>query len=147
MPNEDTARFLNSGQWAEVNPTLCPCGGSGTFISDYDTFHRCPIHKSNDVIGNFRRAFAYFGEVAIEAGLTKSEFLDRVEAAAQADLGKAGVPMRELGMAPFAFVDIAGEIASAACCEAEEEKAKRAGYSCALEMRMVEEAKMEMCDW
>jgi hypothetical protein len=35
---------LNNGQWAEINPASCPCRGRGWFLSDYDTYHRCPIH-------------------------------------------------------------------------------------------------------
>jgi len=41
MPN---GGFLNSGAWAEVNPDDCPCKGHGWFLSDYDTYHQCPIH-------------------------------------------------------------------------------------------------------
>ena len=36
----DTAR---SGQWADPNPADCPCR-NGWFLSDVDTWHRCPIH-------------------------------------------------------------------------------------------------------
>ena len=37
-------RDLESGSWAEINPNRCPCHGSGWVLSDYDSWHRCPIH-------------------------------------------------------------------------------------------------------
>lgn len=34
---------LDSGCWAHPNYLQCPCHG-GWLLSDYDTFHRCPLH-------------------------------------------------------------------------------------------------------
>ena len=29
----------------EGDITVCPCGGHGWMLSDYDTFHECPYHR------------------------------------------------------------------------------------------------------
>ena len=41
--NERIYRELESGVWAMENPAKCPCRG-GWLLSDYDTWHRCPLH-------------------------------------------------------------------------------------------------------
>ncbi len=41
--NERTYRELESGVWAQANPAKCPCR-AGWLLSDYDTWHRCPLH-------------------------------------------------------------------------------------------------------
>lgn len=41
---QEIARDLESGLWAETNPFRCPCKGRGWFLSDFDSYHRCPIH-------------------------------------------------------------------------------------------------------
>lgn len=41
--NERIYRELESGVWAQANPAKCPCRG-GWLLSDYDTWHRCPLH-------------------------------------------------------------------------------------------------------
>jgi len=38
---------LESGRWADMNLRRCPCRGRGWFLSDFDTWHRCPIHGKN----------------------------------------------------------------------------------------------------
>jgi len=37
---------LDRGTWAETNPSKCPCHGFGWILSDYDTWHRCPLHSA-----------------------------------------------------------------------------------------------------
>lgn len=37
---------LNSGAWAHPAPGQCPCRG-GWMLSDYDTWHRCPVHGTD----------------------------------------------------------------------------------------------------
>ena len=44
MPSDRDYRDLESGHWAHLLPTECPCHGSGWLLSNFDTFHRCPIH-------------------------------------------------------------------------------------------------------
>lgn len=41
---EQMYRELESGVWACDNPALCLCNGQGWFLSDLDTYHRCPVH-------------------------------------------------------------------------------------------------------
>ena len=32
------------GLWATQDPEECPCGGRGYVLSDFDTWHECPVH-------------------------------------------------------------------------------------------------------
>jgi len=43
MQNE--FNYMQSGMWAERNPLICPCKGTGWTLSDLDTWHECPVHK------------------------------------------------------------------------------------------------------
>ena len=40
---ENEMRELNAGSWAEPSYIACPCR-HGWFLSDLDTWHRCPFH-------------------------------------------------------------------------------------------------------
>ena len=44
MPTDQDFRDLESGLWAEPWSETCPCRGSGWLLSDFDTWHRCPVH-------------------------------------------------------------------------------------------------------
>jgi hypothetical protein len=44
MPNNDTYLYLEGGTWAESDVKHCACRGGGWMLSDYDTWHKCPIH-------------------------------------------------------------------------------------------------------
>jgi hypothetical protein len=35
---------LNSTTWADVGHEACGCRGSGWWLSEVDTFHKCPFH-------------------------------------------------------------------------------------------------------
>jgi hypothetical protein len=35
---------FSQGHWADPDPKLCGCRGSGWALSDVDTWHKCPIH-------------------------------------------------------------------------------------------------------
>lgn len=45
MYDDRTYRELESGVWALANPAKCPCH-NGWLHSDYDSYHRCPLHGS-----------------------------------------------------------------------------------------------------
>lgn len=36
--------YARANVWADSDPERCGCHGSGWFLSDLDTFHRCPVH-------------------------------------------------------------------------------------------------------
>jgi hypothetical protein len=45
---EDAVQDLDRGGWAERNPSKCPCKTRGGWLlSDFDTWHRCPLHGKN----------------------------------------------------------------------------------------------------
>ena len=37
---------FHSGYWADPNPKLCRCHGSGWALSELDTWHECHIHHT-----------------------------------------------------------------------------------------------------
>ena len=136
-------RQLASGAWAEINPTRCPCHGTGVMLSNLDSWHKCPIHRQDDHLGNLRRAFATFGEMAMEiAGLSKSDFLYRVEEGAQRQIGYDGASMSMLrgALEPEVWVSIAEEVSNLAICAAEDAAAHKAGFMSAAEQRWHQDA-------
>lgn len=36
-------------RWATDDPTTCACHGRGWFLSDLDTWHKCPLHKGTGI--------------------------------------------------------------------------------------------------
>ena len=42
------AEVAKGGGWAHPDPDLCGCGGSGVFLSQVDTFHRCGLHATEE---------------------------------------------------------------------------------------------------
>ena len=40
--------YMQSGQWADSDPKVCPCRGAGWLLSDLDTWHKCPRHHTSD---------------------------------------------------------------------------------------------------
>ncbi len=36
--------FACANVWADPDPERCGCRGSGWWLSDLDTFHKCPCH-------------------------------------------------------------------------------------------------------
>jgi hypothetical protein len=102
MSLQDEYNFCQSGQWAELNPSKCPCR-SGWMLSDLDTWHRCPMHGAgvphpeefnrDDSTGlhdppdfdfaehklqNFRNALLGFQAMASDFGLTPPVFKSKV---------------------------------------------------------------------
>ena len=144
-------RDLESGHWAEINPSRCPCHGSGWLCSDLDTWHRCPIHghgvphpeDESESASAFdfrahtlkcqREAFATFLKMARDNGFT-----DDFNAACIKASGKPVVLM-----SPSMWVDAAEEVSNEIAYEATEVRAHKAGFSCGLEMRLTEEAARE----
>lgn len=40
-------RDLQSGLWALPNPKECLCRGTGWMLSNFGTWHKCPMHRKN----------------------------------------------------------------------------------------------------
>ena len=128
---------MQSGAWAERNPSKCPCKGNGWVLSDLDTWHQCQMHGAgvpcpeNDD-GSFRSgphkilmlraAFKGFRLGAVRCGFTGS-----FNAACRKLL--VGKPT------PAAWVDAAEAVCTDAEAEFAEAQARREGFSCALEAR------------
>ena len=160
-----TARDLDSGNWANLNPNLCPCKGSGWLHSDLDSFHACPVHKTASqrhpedqfdgewtaeieaaIDAEFaqiaaerltlnRNLFERFTEIARKAG-----FKGNFKAACEEVLGDY-----EEGSAPgpLAWLDAADKVSEAVAKEARETEARAQGYSCDLEARFADYARIE----
>lgn len=107
-------RDLERGNWAEINPSRCPCNGRGWLLSDFDTFHRCPIHGNGvphpedeslpaafnepQLIKSQRIAYGMFRDIAERRGLN-CNFNDAVR-------------RRLRGTEPQDWVDAAEELAT-----------------------------------
>lgn len=127
---------LDSGAWATLNPSVCPCRGSGWMLSDFDTFHKCPAHNVGqphpecdiETTTDFRRkvnveVFRILrGQVAKFLNITNNDANDRIE---------QGLPAND--RSPEAWIDSADQLASLLREERMEERARAAGYSCRLE--------------
>lgn len=141
---------LQSGRWAEANPSVCPCRGRGWFLSDFDSWHQCQIHgrgceaphpedddsrvEVRPFINVQRGAYCFFRDRARAAGFD-GNFRD----ACAAVLAKDNI----VHPTPANWVDAAEAVADALRTEAEERRARRSGFSCALEMRLADEAVRE----
>lgn len=44
MSPQDEFNEFSRGYWADPDPKLCLCRGSGYALSDLDTWHKCPYH-------------------------------------------------------------------------------------------------------
>lgn len=136
----------NSFLWADPNPRTCPCRGSGWLLSDFDTWHECHFHgrtphpEDDEAVeefdyeahrlNNLRRAFVAFRE---STGMSGPDF-------------KTVVTHRVGAKAtPQEYVDAAEGLAEEMAREGAEAQARREGFSCALEMRLANEARRG--DW
>ena len=36
--------FAQAGAWIDEDPNRCGCRGGGWFLSEVDTWHKCPVH-------------------------------------------------------------------------------------------------------
>ena len=131
MSLTDTYRELESGMWASVLPSDCPCRGQGWLLSDLDTWHRCPVHgrgvphpedeRENGfdmeahLLAMRREAWA---TLRTRSGLVEREFRARAVRVAGA------VPA-----SPNGWLDAAREVVDGVL----NENARRAGYSSRLE--------------
>lgn len=153
--NGDVMRELDSSLWNEINPAKCPCRGKGWILSDYDTWHRCRTH-GQDVpypddgregwigfdfdahkLTLLRTAYATFRRIARNNGFRgnfKHACMTRIK-------------IHGLVPTPQAWVNAADDLADEFARDEAEHQAQRMGYSCALEMRLHEEAMIERAEW
>ena len=134
----------------EVNPSRCPCNGSGWFLSDYDTWHECGTHfqgqphPEDDCDSDFdfeavslendREAYRYFQE---QSGLSPREFRQAVENhLADEGIHRDDAERRER-------VNAADAVAEQVWRHKAEQDAQAQGYSCRLEAAMDAEASIE----
>ena len=40
--------FANTSRWQDNDPEQCGCGGSGWWLSELDTWHRCGTHGTKE---------------------------------------------------------------------------------------------------
>ena len=79
----------NSGLWETLNPYECGCRGSGWFLSDVDTWHKCHTHNpkashpedegehvGNTVKQEARNAYKVYGNLS---GMAPHAFNTRVK--------------------------------------------------------------------
>ena len=145
---------LQTGNWAEQNPSKCPCRGRGWLLSDLDTWHQCPVHGSGapypesegdedfqfDYAAHYRavhvQAFKAFRDLAQRYGTgTNLEFNDKVSDVLK-HWGITDPTMSD-------WVDAAETVATHLARFVADRQAVAAGFSCDLERRMDEDAHME----
>ena len=135
----------------EVNPSRCPCNGSGWFLSDYDTWHKCSIpHKGQPhpedecgqdtfdyegaALETDREAYRYFQE---QSGLSPREFRQAVENhLADEGIHRDDAERRER-------VNAADAVAEQMWRNKAEQDARAQGYTCRLEAALDAEARIE----
>ena len=152
-------RYMESGRWAEMNPSKCPCNGRGYVLSDFDSWHKCPEHgdgvlnmeeeedlpdaehdayRAGRVVAKramYADAFLYFANAALAAGLSKAE----VRAAVRLEAGPGE-------HSPAGWVDAADAVAGRLVRDVAERAAHARGYSCALEREWDNDAREERAE-
>lgn len=138
------AAELDSGAWAEIVPAKCPCRG-GWLLSDYDTWHRCPIHGNGvphpedegadfDYVGhNIRIHRAAWRALQERSGLDPKAFRSAVE-----DEITIRVRTEPFVASPENFVALAEKVSDELVNEALDRKARAAGYGSRLEAALTE---------
>lgn len=148
---ESEIRDLESGVWADPNPSQCPCHGHGWFNSDFDVAFRCPIHghgvpHPEDEEGCIAFDWAAhdvrihrqaWRDACSRSGMIPWSFRIAVEAHVRACNGfRSVLTMRE-------WVDFAFDVAEHEWSEGQDERARRMGYSCRLEASWAAEGAFE----
>ena len=154
----EVMRDLESGNWATVNPYTCPCHGRGWMLSDFDTWHRCPIHGKDTVPVNeddprdnssghlhkvSMEAFETFYRrtVACEPRLFKSDFAPLCLKYMEKNSDEFSHSIH-----PYSdrdWVNAAEAVCARYEADASETCAQAEGFSCALEMNLAAEAAQE----
>ena len=133
---------LDRGSWAVHNPSKCPCRGQGWFLSDWDTWHACPLHgkgvphpeedESFDWPAHHLTSYrAAYRDFLAESGMNPQDF----RAACEKHLGE--------DPRPSDWVDAADRVAEDIMVERLEARAQAQGYSCRLEAALDAEAHIE----
>lgn len=145
--HEAYAEEIRRGVWADPNPNRCGCRGGGWWVSDFDSWHRCPFHGDGvptpecdypeearddyDRGAHERRicvdAYRHFRDEGVRLGVTPDVF----EAICRCDLGAGEHTPRE-------WVDAANVAVEELARTLADSNAQAAGYSCDLERRWTE---------
>lgn len=140
---------LDSGRWANPNPSACPCRGGGWLLSDWDTLHLCPMHGKGvphpeeetefdyraHSLRVHREAWVYF---RVQSGMAPRAFREAVTAHI-----RTRVRATTFVPTPKDWVDFADEVAEMVWQEEADRRAVAAGYSCRLEAAWAAEAEFE----
>ena len=143
MTYQHAYRELCTGKWADPNPYRCPCRGTGWLVSDYDTYHRCPLHgggaphpEDDETVFDYNAH--RIGMARIYWRLLRHEALTL---GFEGDFTEACVATADKPpITPQAWVAAAERVAAPLAREHAEKDVRRRGYSCALELRLEEEA-------
>lgn len=133
----DMMADLDSPAWNEINPSRCPCRGSGWLLSDFDTWHRCTAHGADvphpeDDDG--RDAFDSHGH-SLRLLRAAYRHLQKVSGLS-CEAFRYAVNVRLTGVenpSPEEWVGAADAISSEAWAVAADARARAEGYSCRLE--------------
>lgn len=138
--------------WAVPNPKACPCGGSGWLRSDFDTVHRCGLHGGTPHPED-DEGYEHFNYEAHRLKCLREAFVTYREAAGMSGPEFKAAVLKQAGpdASPQDMVDVAQQLAEDALYDAHEAEARARGFSCGLEMRLAEEARIEAsekgCPW
>lgn len=147
---ENEIRDLESGVWADPNPSQCPCRGHGWFNSDFDVAFECRIHSHgapHPEDEERRETFDWaahdvrvhrqaWRDAQARSGMERWAFRVAVEAHVRACTGFVAPTMRE-------WVDFAFDVAEHEWSEAQDSRARRMGFSCRLEASWAAEGAFE----
>jgi hypothetical protein len=120
--------FCKSGAWVREDASECGCRGSGWFLSDLDTFHKCGVHNDGQPDPEYgtdeeweayaadkaRRKYKAIAQAACSEyawkGLTPAKFNEL----ARREIAESGVMGdRKLAFDPAGWVEAAENVANA----------------------------------
>jgi hypothetical protein len=154
----DYFRMMESGQWAEINPSKCRCQGAGWVNSEMGTWHKCPIHgagvphpewahdEESGFNWNAHKHTLYVAAYTTFRGIARKHgFNGNFKEACRAIIGPKALAANHVD-----WVNAAETIATEAADNAEEARARDMDYESTFEMHMHEDAmieRQESCHW
>lgn len=135
--DSETMSDLDSALWNEINPSRCPCRGTGWLLSGYDTWHRCHVHGAGVPHPEDEEGRDGFDSTAHSRKLLRAAYRQLQETSGLTrDAFRYAVNVRLTGIdnpSPEEWVDAADAISREAWMVAADARARAEGYSCRLE--------------
>lgn len=149
---ENEFRELQSGCWADHNPSQCPCHGHGWFNSDFDVAFECPLHSHGAPHPEDEEGCESFDWAAHSLQVNRQAWRDAQNRSGMAPWPfrvaveahvRATVRARTFVPTVREWVDFAFDVAEHEWSQAQDMRAQSMGFSCRLEASWAAEAAFE----